>query len=194
MRHFVVTIGREFGSQGLYVGEKLAEHLGVKCYNRELIEEAAARMGVKADVLNNLDEFIAQKNFGFGAKNEAEKAFAVQSQIIGEIAERESCVIVGRCADYVLRERDDCLNVFISAPYSYKFNHLAEEYKLTPEATIRMMEKNDRNRSNYYKHFARQNPGTMSHIVLDCSYFGVDGTARVLKSIVEMKFGEQDEA
>ncbi len=193
MQHFVVTIGREFGSQGLYVGEKLAEYLGVKCYNRELIEEAATRMGEKTEVLNNLDEFIAQKSFGFGAKSEAEKAFMVQSQIICEIAERESCVIVGRCADYVLRDRNDCLNVFISAPYSYKFNHLAEEYKLTPEATTRMMEKNDSNRSNYYKHFAHQNPGTMSHITLDCSYFGVDGTARVLKSIVEMKFNALNE-
>lgn len=196
MKHFVVTIGREYGSLGLEIGQTLAGMLGVKCYNRELIEEAAKRAGKDEGLFDYMDEIYSQKPTGYFAPigPKQEKAFQIQAEIIREIAERESCVIVGRCADYVLKDREDCLNVFVFAPYSYKFNNLANECQLTAEATAKMIEDVDRSRHNYYKHFAHCDRGgrSMKHILIDSSYLGVKGTAEMLKCMVETKFSDSE--
>ena len=114
MKHFVVTIGREFGSLGRAAGKQLSEELGVEFYDRDLVRKAAEQLGIYPYKLNDIDasrpSVLSQYLFG---STDVDRLIDVQSQMIEKLAEEESCIIIGRCADYILRDRKDCLNVFI---------------------------------------------------------------------------------
>lgn len=196
MSHYIITIGREFGSCGREIGKILATELGIGFYDRELIEMAAEKSNMKASVLEDYDETVSLKaagffpGTGFKAASLQDKLFSLQAQIIKEVSSKESCVIIGRCADYVLRDHKNCLNVFVFAPYGVRYNRLLEEYSLTHEATERMIEQIDKSRHNYYKHYTKCDRGERcgKHIIIDSSVLGVRGTAKILKEIVMEKF------
>ncbi len=209
MKHFVVTIGREFGSLGREVGMLLAQELGVEFYDRDLVRKSAEELGIYHYKLKELDEsrpsVLSQYLFG---SSDVDKLIEAQSQIIRELADRESCIIIGRCADYVLRDRDDTLNVFVYSPDQIRYAHLLdtyrhkEEYKgklnteedyLAFQQEIReLMNSVDHKRHDYYKYVTGINRGERYHkdLILNSGTLGVEGVVKIIKAAVEAKFGE----
>ena len=209
MKHFVVTIGREFGSLGRAAGKQLAEELGVEFYDRDLVRKAADRLGMYPYKLNELDEsrpsVLSQYLFG---STDVDKLIEEQSQIIRKLADEESCIIIGRCSDYILRDRTDCLNVFIYSPDQIRLNHLLEVYRdreeykgrLTTaedytafETEIRnLMNAVDKKRHDYYKYVTGINRGERHHkdLILNSGTLGVDGVVKIIKAAVEYKFAD----
>lgn len=209
MKHFVVTIGREFGSLGREAGMKLAQELGVEYYDRDLVRKAADELGVYPYKLKELDEsrpsVLSQYLFG---SSDIDKLIEAQSQIIRDLAERESCIIIGRCADYILRDRSDTLNVFVYSPDQIRYKHLLDTYRnkdeykgklnsaddyLAFQQEIReLMNAVDHKRHDYYKYVTGINRGERYHkdLILNSGTLGVDGVVAIIKAAVEAKFGE----
>lgn len=214
MKHFVVTIAREYGSQGLAIGRKLAEELGVNYYDRDLVELAAAELDEDVRDIKHVDEIhsVGIANFlrpsGIADNKLLNKVIEVQSRIIRDKAESESCIIIGRCADYVLRDRSDCINVLVCAPFDKRMERIYSCKKADGTLVDRIREEDniaevsveiaaeikriDTARDNYYRYVTgyERNKIDGKHIIIDSSLLGVDKTAMVLKEMVIAKFGE----
>lgn len=196
MEKYVITIGREFGSRGREIGEKLGEALGIPVYDKEVIEQAGKTMGTGRKTYLYSDKLVQQKLEGYYGQyinynsEIMAQMFEGQCQAIESLAEKESCIFIGRCADYVLKDYKNSLHIFIFAPYSDRYYHLLNEFGLTKEETIKMLKQVDRARHEYYKHFTGQNRGAREgkHLMIDSSMFGVEGTVEILKHAVEERF------
>ena len=186
----VITISREYGSGGRAIGEKLAKELGIPFYNKELILMAAKESGLSEEYIKKAEQ---QKSTSFlyglymGAQQLPmnDQIFLIQSKIIREIAEKGPCVIVGRCADYVLRERKDLLSVFIHAPLSFRAQR-PRRCMRRPPATSRFCEEKDKKRAAFYNYFSQNKWGDARHYHLAISsVYGVDFAVEVLKHAAE---------
>ena len=156
----VITIGREFGSGGHEIGMKLAEKLGIKCYDKELLELAAKESGLCEELFASQDEkptnsflySLVMDTYSLGYTNSYvdmpinHKVFLAQFDAIKKLAERESCVIVGRCADYALEEFDNVLSVFIHADMDARIRRIARIYDLTDAKAKDLIKKTDKRR------------------------------------------------
>lgn len=198
MSYKVITIGRQFGSGGHIVGEKLAEKLGCAYYDRKLIELAAEKSGMSHSVLCEADEKAAnpwlyaamsqsgQANFGVNlCTNDA--LFNIQSEIIKNIADTENAVIVGRCSDYILRNRDvDLTNVFIYAPMEARIKRTMERDGLTEAEAAAKIKRHDKQRRLYYDFYTDRK--WSSHVNYDITVnsetFGIDGTVELIYGAV----------
>lgn len=194
MKKFVITIGRSYGSGGRMVGQKIAEDLGVKCYNSELLIEAAKESGLCQEVFEKIDEkpISAFLSFSAGKYDHGEmplnhKVFLAQMQTIKKIADRESCVIVGRCADYVLKDYENVINVFIHAPIEDRIQRVIERDDILPGKAEKRVKRIDKERSNYYSFYSTKRWGVADSydICLDSSKFGIDGCARIIESLID---------
>ncbi|MBQ7876007.1 MAG: cytidylate kinase-like family protein [Clostridia bacterium] len=194
MKKVIITIGRSYGSGGRMVGLKIAEDLGIKCYNSELLIEAAKESGLCSEVFQKADEKPISAFLSFSAtKYESgemplnHKVFLAQMQTIKKIAERESCVIVGRCADYVLRERDDVINVFIHAPLEDRVKRVIERDDVVPGKAEKRVKRIDKERASYYNFYSTKRWGVADSydICLDSSKFGIDGCAKIIESLIK---------
>ena len=174
MDKFIITIGRQFGSGGRAVGEKLANKLGVSFYDKELISLAAKESGISPEVFDNVDEKAANSllyslsmglyNFGsgFSAMGDLpvnDKLYLLQHKIIKEIAEKENCVFVGRCADYVLRDNPNCVNIFIYADMGFRKQEAVKKHGIDENRAEHIITKTDKSRSNYYSFYSGQKWG-----------------------------------
>ena len=169
----VITIGREFGSGGHEIGMKLAEKLGIKCYDKELLELAAKESGLCEELFASQDEkptnsflySLVMDTYSLGYTNSYvdmpinHKVFLAQFDAIKKLAERESCVIVGRCADYALEEFDNVLSVFIHADMDARIRRIARIYDLTDAKAKDMIRKTDKQRSSYYNYYTSKKWG-----------------------------------
>lgn len=169
MGNKVFTIGREFGSGGLVIGEKLAERLGVKLYDKELLQKAAKESGFCTEIFENHDEkptnsflySLVMDTYSAGNYSTApfldmplnHKVFLAQFDAIKSIAEKESCVIVGRCADYALANHPDCLNIFIHADIDDRIKSVSKRLDLTENKARDLIQKKDKQRSSYYNYY-----------------------------------------
>ena len=169
MGHKVYTIGREFGSMGQLVGEKLAERLGIKCYDKELLQQAAKESGFCEEIFENHDEkptnsflySLVMDTYSAGNYSAApfldmplnHKVFLAQFDAIKKIAENESCVIVGRCADYALANNPDCINIFVHAELEDRVKLISKRMDLTENKARDLVLKNDKQRSSYYNYY-----------------------------------------
>ncbi|MBO6142218.1 MAG: cytidylate kinase-like family protein [Lachnospira sp.] len=199
MKHFVVAIAREYGSQGAEIGRKLADRLGVTYYDSILVNEAAHKLGINEKELAVIDECISRKKAlvkslpGLDEGNMSDELIEAQSDIIRRLAERESCVIIGRCANYVLKDRDDCLSVYIYAPFEKRVDHIMSVH---PEYSRRkaknLVEKMDRTRRNYYYYVTGKDRDTIyeQQIMCDSNIFGVDGTVELLENTIKRQFAD----
>jgi cytidylate kinase len=174
MNRFIITIGRQFGSGGRAIGESLAKKLGVPFYDKELISLAAKESGINPEVFEGVDEKAANSllyslsmgmyNFGsgFSAMGDLpvnDKLYLLQHKIIKEIAEKESCVIVGRCADYVLRDNPNCVNLFIYADMEYRKREAVKRHGIDEARAEHIISKTDKSRANYYSFYSGQKWG-----------------------------------
>jgi len=198
MKHFVVTIGREYGSKGAEIGKKLAEALGVNYYDRDLVYNAAKKLGIEADLINEVDETISKKTSGFDKAYGVDhtylsnKLIEAQSSIIANVADTESCIIVGRCANYVLRDRTDCINVLIYAPFDIRVSNIME-YGMSKKEAEKMVEKVDKKRRDYYLHVTGRERNELHdrQFMFDSNILGIDGTVEELKNIIIKLHGKK---
>lgn len=185
----IINLGRQFGSGGKQVALELGRKLGVNVYDNELITKAAESSGFSPDVFMKKDEkrnlfpvssFFATQTFG-SPKNylNGENLFQIQSSVIRDIAEKESAVIVGRCADYILRDLDCTVDVFITAPRETRISMIMDRMKISREKAEDLIEKTDRKRETYYNYYTFGNWGVASNydLCVDSSILGIEGTA-----------------
>ncbi|MBE6728865.1 MAG: cytidylate kinase-like family protein [Ruminococcaceae bacterium] len=197
--NFVVTIGREFGSGGHAIAKMLAEELGVKLYDKELLDIAAKNSGLSAEVLREYDEkptnsFLYSLSMGAysydGLLGTAsmplvDKVFSVQAQIIREIAEKESCVIVGRCAESILSGKENMLSVFIHADIEERARRVMEYENISFEKAFDLVKKSDKKRAGYHNYFSDSKWGDASSydICID-SKIGFENVVHIIKFCV----------
>lgn len=169
MGNEIYTIGREFGSRGKVIGRKLAERLGINFYDKELLQQAAKDSGFCEEIFENHDEkptnsflySLVMDSYSAGNYSSApfldmplnHKVFLAQFETIKKIAENESCVIVGRCADYALAERKDVLNVFLRSDMEDRINYVAQRDNLSLNKAKDLILKKDKQRSSYYNYY-----------------------------------------
>ena len=175
MENEIYTIGREFGSYGKQVGEKLSARLGIKFYDKELLQKAAKDSGFCEEIFENHDEkptnsflySLVMDTYSAGNYSAApfldmplnHKVFLAQFDSIKKIAENESCVIVGRCADYALASNPNCLNVFIRADMEDRIKRISKRMDLTENKAKDMIQKKDKQRASYYNYYTSKKWG-----------------------------------
>lgn len=203
MSNIIITIGREYGSGGRIIGEKLAAQLNISFYDKELIEMAAEKSGINADILKGVDE-VAGSPFSSpfvppsidqGTIND--RLFKYQRDVIREIASRESCVIVGRCADYILRDFPNCIRVFVYAEMDYKIRLIMERHNLKDKELIeKIIRRTDKNRRTYYQYYTDHKWGSRDDmdIMINSSLLGVDKSVELLASAARLKMELSEEA
>ena len=204
MKNFIITIGRQLGSGGKEIAERLARELGVKVYDKALLQAAACESGIDASLFEQADESESTSIFGgffsiHGSMSEYfsgsscidnDSLFEIQSEAIRNIAQSESCIIVGRCAEYVLRDHPAMFSVFITADHNDRVERIMRAEALEREAAVEFIEKNDKKRRSYHDYYATTRWGEASSydLCINLSRLGVDGTVELLKQYIEKRF------
>ena len=182
MKNRIITISREFGSSGRTIGRKVAEKLGIPCYDAELIQKIAQESGFDADYIREAGEYTpggflssALSNRSFGPTNE-DYLWKIQYNVISDLAEKGSCVIVGRCADYILKDKADCLAVFIHADMAFRANRIVSVYGQREESPEERLKDKDKRRAAYHRFYTNMKWGQAKnyHLCLDSGVLGID--------------------
>lgn len=189
-KKFLIVIGRQFGSGGRRIGKEIADRLGIAYYDRKLITEAARRMGYAPEIFERADEkrpsFLRSLlNLNYGATSSfspesdmsSEGIYKAQSSVIKEICSKESCVIVGRTADYVMRDHPNMISIFLHAPMKTRIqNVMAKENIFDSDQAEDLIRKQDREREAYYNYFTNRHWGRADnyHLSVDSSRFDAD--------------------
>ena len=186
MKQFCVSISRQFGSLGRPVAKLLAEKLEVNFYDRDIVEMAAEKQGLSLHEASRIEE--SASNFAF--MKFPLGLFQVESKIIREIAERETCVIVGRCSDSILEDFDNHLSIFVYAPYEDRIVNCVNELGMDPRHAKKMIADVDKARDAYHMRYVKYLPNDMNHIdlMINSAVFGVEGTASFLADLVRKKY------
>ena len=200
----IITIGREYGSAGRQIGYKVAEDLGIKLYDRELLERAAKESGICEELFETHDEkptnsflySLVMDSYSFGYPSSSytdmpinHKIFLAQFDTIRKIASEGPCILVGRCADYALEEFDNVLSVFIHADMDARIRRIARIYDLTDAKAKDMIRKTDKQRSSYYNYYTNKRWGDANsyQFCLDSSKLGIEGTVDAILKLIEIK-------
>ena len=197
----IITIGREYGSGGRAIAQIVADKLGVKLYDKDLLSEIAKESGLCEEVLKSHDEKPVTSFFyslandvrnGFGNFNDIpinQKAFIASFETIQKIAEKESCVIVGRCSDYVLKDFPNVTNVFINADLEDKIELVTKLDGVTQNKAIDIIQKKDKDRANYYNYYSDRKWGAAAtyDLCINSSHIGYEGAANAIIYFAEMK-------
>ena len=204
MKQFVVTIGRQPGSGGKEVAEVLARELGIKVYDKALLQEAAQASGFDASLFEKADECESNSLFGGifsihgsiseyltgGSCIDNDKLFEIQSETICNIAQSESCIIVGRCAEYVLRDHPAMLSVFLTADHADRVQRIMRGENLEHDAAVEFIERNDKKRRSYHDYYATTQWGDAAgyDVCINTSRLGVEGTVELVRQIIAKRF------
>ena len=204
MKQFVVTIGRQPGSGGKEVAEVLARELGIKVYDKALLQEAAQASGFDASLFEKADECESNSLFGGifsihgsiseyltgGSCIDNDKLFEIQSETICNIAQSESCIIVGRCAEYVLRDHPAMLSVFLTADHADRVQRIMRGENLEHDAAVEFIERNDKKRRSYHDYYATTQWGDAAgyDVCINTSRLGVEGTVELIRQIIAKRF------
>ena len=204
MANKIYTIGREFGSGGKKVGEKLAAKLGIKLYDKELLQQAAKDSGFCEEIFENHDEkptnsflySLVMDTYSVSGYSAApfldmplnHKVFLAQFETIKKIAERESCVIVGRCADYALSDNPDCINVFIHADMDKRIKNVSKNLNITENKARDIINKTDKQRASYYNYYTSKKWGDSKsyNLSLDAGKLGTDNCVEMILKYREL--------
>lgn len=201
MKHnLVITIGRESGSAGRHIGQMLANEMGVKCYDKELLTLAAKHSGLCEELFKTHDEkptnsflysaySVGYSGGGYLDMPLNQKVFLAQFDAIKKLAEEESCVIVGRCADYALADYPGMVSVFICGNEEDKIRHLMERHKIERAKAKEIMVKTDKRRSSYYNYYSSKRWGDCKSydLCINSSAVGYEGAVKIIKTFAETK-------
>ena len=191
MKNRVITISREFGSGGRTIGKKVAEKLKIPCYDSELIHKIAQESGFAEAYIKDAGEYApggflasALSSRAFGPTNE-DYLWNVQQRIITELADKGSCVIVGRCADYILRDKADCLTVFIHAGMEFRAERIVKVYGERAESPEQRLKDKDKRRAAYHRFYTDMKWGHAQnyHLCLDSGVLGIDKCADMIAEL-----------
>ncbi|QHQ60785.1 cytidylate kinase-like family protein [Anaerocolumna sedimenticola] len=198
----VITISRQYGSGGREIGKKLADKLGIPFYDNELINLAAKESGFCASVFENAENkatnsllysiamgmnAYGNQELGFTNLSLDDRIYLAQSDVIRKVAQKGPCVIVGRCADYVLKDTPGVINVFIWADIDFRIKRVMESDNLTEAKVIERIQKIDKGRANYYNYHSSEKWGRAEnyHLSLRSDFIGIDSCADCIKSYIE---------
>lgn len=187
-KQIIINIGRQFGSGGKATAEELGRILNIPVYDAELLSEAAKKSGIREEIFSSSDEKNRFWSFGTGIGNN--ELFKIQSDTIREIAFKGSAIFVGRASDYVLRDFDCCLDVFISAPFEKRLEKtMKENPKLSKREAEFFIQKKDKERADYYNFFTFTDWGVASNydLCIDSAILGYTGTAEFIIEFAKRK-------
>lgn len=187
----IITIGRQYGSAGRQIGRVLAEELGIKCYDKELLERAAKESGLCEELFENHDEkptnsflySLVMDTYSFGYSSSGfsdmpmnHKIFLAQFDAIKKLAGEGPCVMVGRCADYALADWNDCFSIFVHADLDWRINRIASKHGKTPKEAKDMITKTDKSRASYYNYYTNKKWGAARsyNLCIDSGKLGID--------------------
>ncbi len=211
--HPIIVIGRQYGSGGREIGVKLAEKLGIPLYDKEILAKIAQEQGIAEERLTQMDESLRggqMLNLGLQAQKfnlfnpgmlfetdtsaviSRNQAFEWQTKKVLELAEQGPCIIIGRCADYILRDHPNLISVFITAPLAAREERIARLYPNHPrdyyETHLQLIQKTDKSRANYYNYNTDRTWGDPSnyHLCIDATRLGIEGTVNLLADYVKL--------
>lgn len=204
--NLVITIGRQCGSGGKQIGQKLAEVMGVKCYDKELLSVASKDSGLCEELFETHDEkptssflySLVMDTYSLGYTTSAymdmpinHKIFLAQFNTIKKLADEESCVIVGRCADYALAEYPNTVSVFITANDEDRIKSLVEMYKVDEAKAKDIMVKTDKKRTSYYNYYSSKkwSDAKSYDLCINSSVTGMDGAIEIIQTFAKIKQG-----
>lgn len=201
MEKMIITISREFGSGGRSIGKAVAEKLNIPYYDKELIKEVSDETGLSPEYIENVGEYAPGKSLlsflpaltthnkypnGMSA---ADFLWCMQSKVILDLAEKGSCVIVGRCADYILKDDPDAIHVFVHARTEYKAERIVRLYGESEKEPEERLADKDKKRSVHYKHFTGREWGKCQnyHLSLDSGKIGIDKCVSMIVELAEQR-------
>ena len=200
--NLAITIGRQFGSGGKEIGHRLGELLGIKVYDKELLTLAAEKKGFHVDYLRRVDEkatssllyTLVMDASAHGARHFGvdmsinDQLFIAQTEIIKEIVQAEPAIFVGRCADYVLRKYPNRISFFIYSDFEARVKRVMHRHEMTSAKAEALINKTDKRRINYYNFYTGNKWGKFEnyHMSIDSSLLGVEGTAQMMKRLIEI--------
>lgn len=209
MGNVIVTIARHFGSGGKTVGEMLAKDLGINCYEKQIIKMASEESGINEALFNQADEKLKRTPLFFGKGKQPEytgkliapdsdefvsdhNLFNYQAKVIRELAERESCVIIGRAADFVLKDYPNVVSVFVHASKEYCVQQAVERRAYTGRDVEKFVEKTDKYRSDFYRYYTGQEwtDARNYDLCLNSERLGFEGTMEAIEAYIKVRFGK----
>ena len=196
MEKFTITITREFGSLGRSIARELSQILGVEFYDRDIVEEVANKLNLPVSTVSNEEEksrhSFFPRMFPLGTDEEymQDIIFDVQKDIILNLAKKSSCILVGRCSDFLLEKEKNNINIFIYASYEKRLQNCVDTLGMTEAEAKRMILSVDKARNAYHKKYAGYLPNDPEHkqLMIDSSLLGVTGTAKLIAEIVHQLF------
>ena len=196
MKHFVITVGCEFGSGGPEIGKMLAKSLGIEYYDRDLVDKVVEKIGVEKHLVEEADNknfvpYGIETSLGTRYANLSNKVIYTQFDVIRKMA-KTSCVIIGRCSDYMLKGQENVVNVFIYAPTEVRIKTIMEKMNLSERHAAEVIRDYDNALHRRYKYITGTYRGDRHnrHLLVDSSVLGWEKTAKFIKSFVEMRFEE----
>lgn len=192
----IITIGRQFGSGGREIGLKLAEKLGLKCYDKEILQAAARKMDIAPSILARSEEsntsLLYSLLMGTGTNSAEDQLAKYETKFLRQQAEKGSCVIVGRCGSYVFRDDPALISFYITAPIEKRIERIVRLYGLDEVEALRKIQSMDKKRANYYYYHTDKKWTDLSQyqFILDSSVFGVEGTVELMEKIINQREGK----
>jgi len=193
MSNRIITISRQFGSGGRTIGKEAAAKLGIPCYDQELIGKIAEESGFAKEYVAERGEYTAHSSWlasaisgrDYYGHSHQDDLWAAQRKVILELAEKEPCVIVGRCADYILRDAVDCLTVFIHADMEKRARRIVEQYGERPDAPEKRLRDKDKRRAAYYQYYTDMEWGAVQnyHVALDSGVLGIERCVDIITQL-----------
>ncbi len=199
MQHFVITIGCEYGAKGNAIGKKIAEDLGIPVYGRETVDAIIDEVGIPQDIMDKVESGLTiagkgvegQERGSFSRLSDlTERAIHVQKQIIRKLAEKESCVFIGRSADYILKDQENLLCIFIYSPNEVRIKNVMESHNLSENDAKLLISEKDKRYHVRHLAFTGNNRGNRHNrnMLIDSSLLGVDGTAEYIEILAKKVF------
>ncbi len=198
MEKYVVTISRQFASLGRTISQRLAEKLDIEFWDRDIVEATARRMGHSVSTISDEEEraknsFFLRKKYrmSFATYSINDEIFETEKNIILDAAKKESCIIVGRCGDYILKDVPNHLSVYIYAPYEARLKNCTETLMMDERTAKKMIREVDMARSYYRQRYCPdvRADEDFRHLMIDSSRFGVEGTADIIAQVVRQQWG-----
>lgn len=193
MKNKIITISREFGSGGRTIGKEVAEKLGIPCYDQELIEKIAEESGFAKEYIAERGEHAAHGGWmasafadrDFNGRSNQDYLWTVQRNVILDLAKKGPCVIVGRCADYILKESADCLSVFIHSDLESRAKRIVEQYGERADSPEKRLKDKDKRRAAYYQFYTEQKWGAAKNydITLNSATLGIEKCVQILADL-----------
>lgn len=199
MKKYAITITRQFGSLGRPIAKLMAEKLGIEYFDRDIVEKTSKNLNLTTSTITEEEE-KAKSMFGNmkyplgkGTNDVQDRIFIEQQRIISQLVEEnQQCIVVGRCSDFILRNMENAIHIYIYASYADRLDNCVNELLMTEEEAKKTILAVDKARDAYHKHYAGYLPSdpNSKHIMIDSSLLGKEGTAEYLAELVKRKFGE----